>query len=410
MATHTTQEIFNSGFRLFEGKHKLPLYVIKAAKALMACRTSSLGAHKQVCPNGHYERIWYNSCKHRLCPLCAYIQIERWLVKQKARLLACDHYHVIFTIPDTLHKLWLCNVSIMTNLLFTSVQETLFELLGDPKYLGAKPGIIASLHTWSQTLSIHPHIHCLVTGGGLTKSGTWIPVKNGYLLPGNVVMALFRRKLVKMIRESFLRGELIIPKDTKPQQFLNMLNLIEHKKKKRWNVRIMTRYPHGNGIATYIARYIRGGPIKNNRIISYENDTVIFSYHDNLDKEKSGKGKKKTMSLTTEQFIQRILFHVPYPRKQVVRFYGLYAHKKGEELSSLREKFGQLPVGEARFLGWQEFYAKLDDKHPEVCPECGALLVCLDMDDHGYPNQENYYYSGGASPREFYKKAECVPV
>ena len=137
----------------------------------MQCRTAALGGHIQACPDGHMSRIWYNSCRHRSCPQCAYLQTERWLALQRARLLACDHYHVIFTLPHDLNPLWLANVPVMTTLLFQAVRDTLVELLADPKYLGAQPGILAALHTWSQTLVLHPHVHCLVTGGGLPPDG-----------------------------------------------------------------------------------------------------------------------------------------------------------------------------------------------------------------------------------------------
>src|SRR5262249_51500447 len=129
--------------------------------------------HRKLRPDGHVSRIWYNSCRHRVCPQCAYLQTERRLARQQARLLACDHYHVIFTLPHALNPLWLANVSGMTTLLFQAVHDTLRTLLADPKYLGAQPGIIAALHTWSQTLVLHPHVHCLVTGGGVTPDGHW---------------------------------------------------------------------------------------------------------------------------------------------------------------------------------------------------------------------------------------------
>ena len=140
------------------------------------------------------ERIWSNSCRHRMCPQCAWVQTERWLAKQRARLLACDHDHVIFTMPHELHELWLAHVAVMTPLLCASVHATLFALFGDATYLEARPGVIATRHTWSQTLSLHPHRQCLVTGGGLTEAGHWVPVSNGFLLPMRVVMAFFRGK------------------------------------------------------------------------------------------------------------------------------------------------------------------------------------------------------------------------
>lgn len=170
MSKATVQDILQQGFTSYAATQPLPDYVRHAAHALMACRTAALGGHVQACPEKHFHRIWYNSCRHRLCPQCTFIQIERWLAKQKARLLRSDHYHVIFTIPDDLNALWLKNTKQMMTLLFSAAQKTLFELLGDPKYLGATPGVIAALHTWGQTLVLHPHLHCLVTGGGLTDT------------------------------------------------------------------------------------------------------------------------------------------------------------------------------------------------------------------------------------------------
>jgi Transposase zinc-binding domain len=137
----TLQTIFQDAFPAYEHTHPLPAHVRKAARAIMQCRTAALGGHVQACPDGHMARIWYNSCRHRACPQCAYLQTERWLALHRARLLACDHYHVIFTLPHELNPLWLANVPVMTTLLFQAVRDTLCTLLADPKYLGAQPGI-----------------------------------------------------------------------------------------------------------------------------------------------------------------------------------------------------------------------------------------------------------------------------
>jgi Transposase zinc-binding domain/Putative transposase len=196
----TRQTILPRGDAAYARRHAWPAQVRRAVWASLACRTAVLGGHVQACPAGHIERIWYNSCRHRMCPQCAWAQTERWLARQKARLLACEHYHVIFTMPHELSDLWLANIEGMSQLLFSSVHHTLLELLGDRKYLGAKPGIIATLHTWSQTLLLHPHIHCLVTGGGLNETGQWVAVRHGFLLPMRVIMALFRGKLLAAIR------------------------------------------------------------------------------------------------------------------------------------------------------------------------------------------------------------------
>ena len=153
--------------------HKLPKRVLVAMEAIIRCRTAAMGGHVERCPDGHVEKVWYNSCKHRSCPKCGHLPTERWLQKQKERLLACPHYHVIFTVPPELHILWRYNRELMMELLFHSVRDTLFVLLGDQRYGGLLPGLICSLHTWGRNLSLHPHLHCLVTGFGLRSDGAW---------------------------------------------------------------------------------------------------------------------------------------------------------------------------------------------------------------------------------------------
>src|SRR5882762_5305855 len=223
MALVTLQMIFQDAFPAYEQTHPLPTHVRRAARAIMQCRTAALGGHVQECPDGHVARVWYNSCRHRSCPQCAYLQTERWLALQRARLLACDHYHVIFTLPHELNPLWLANVAVMSALLFQAVRDTLRTLLADSKYLGAQPGIIAALHTWSQTLILHPHLHGLVTGGGLTSTGQWVAVRHGFLLPARVVMAVFRGKMLAAIRQAWARGEVVLPEELRPQQFVTLL-------------------------------------------------------------------------------------------------------------------------------------------------------------------------------------------
>ncbi len=246
--TLTLQAILQRGYAAYERCHAVPEHVRRAVSAILACRTALLGGHVQACPAGHVERIWYNSGRHRMCPQGAWVQVERWLAKQKARLLACEHYHVILTIPHELNELWLANVPVMTQLLFTSVHDTLVELLGDGKYLGAKPGIIATLHTWTQTLLLHPHIHCLVTGGGLSQAGQWVAVRHGFLLPMRVVMALFRGKLRAAIRQGLVDGTLRLPAGQRQQQVENLLNKLGRQK---WHVHIRERYPYGHGVLVY---------------------------------------------------------------------------------------------------------------------------------------------------------------
>src|SRR2546422_994480 len=197
MGLVTLQDIFCASYPDYERTHALPAHVRRAARAIIQCRTAALGGHVQACPDGHVSRVWYNSCRHRSCPQCAYLQTERWLALQQARLLACDHYHVIFTLPHDLNSLWLANVPVMTTLLCQAVRDMLCTLLADPKYLGAQPGIIAALHTWSQTLLLRPHLHCLVTGGGLTPAGQWGTVRRGVAGGSPVCIGRVRRRATR---------------------------------------------------------------------------------------------------------------------------------------------------------------------------------------------------------------------
>lgn len=379
MALVTLQTIFQDAFPAHEQTHPLPAHVRRAARAVMQCRTAALGGHIQACPDGHVARVWYNSCRHRSCPQCAYLQTERWLALQQARLLACDHYHVIFTLPHDLNPLWLANVPVMTSLLFQAVRETLCTLLADPQYLGAQPGILAALHTWSQTLVLHPHVHCLVTGGGLTPAGQWVAVRHGFLLPARVVMAVFRGKMVDAIRRTVARGELALPEPMGPQQVLNLLNRLGHPRKTKWNVRIMERYRHGAGVVTYLARYLRGGPIKNARLVAFDGARVTFLHRT----RQEGTATPQRITLPVAAFLQRWLLHVPLPQTRVVRSYGLYHPSHAAALAVCRAALGQPPMEVPAALDWQTVGAPRGEAHPERCPTCGQRLVCTGVIPRG---------------------------
>jgi hypothetical protein len=249
-------------------------------------------------------------------------------------------------------------------------------LLGDARYLGAQPGIIAALHSWGQTLVLHPHIHCVVTGGGRTPDGQWVAVRNGYLLPSRVVMAVFRGKLLAALRRAWHRGDLELPAGTRPRACVNLLNRLGHKTKTRWNVRSMARYPHGRGVVTSLARYLRGGPITNHRLVCFAGRAVTFAYRDHHATAAGGRAPKRRMTLPLEDFIQRVLLHVPSPHTQVVRFYGLYHHTQAEALGPCRPPLEQLPVEVPARLDWPSYCAQRGEDHPDQCPTCGQLLVC----------------------------------
>ena len=368
MVDAAIQTIFKSGYDEYEKNHRIPDFLRKAVHCLQVCRTSILGGHKQSCPDGHFSRIWYNSCKHRICPQCAYHQVEKWLVKQKARLLKTDHFHVIFTLPDELRFLWRirANVPLMTKLLFSCSSEALMELLGDEKYLGAKPGIISTIHTWSKTLLLHLHVHCLVTGGGLTASGEWLAVTKNYLLPFAVARDLFRGKVCAALKKALKKGKITLAEEMSTQKFENLLNKLGRKK---WNVKIQDKYSHGKGVAIYLARYLRGGPIGNRRIKSACDGEVTFDY---------GRGKVALMRLTAEEFIRRYLQHVPLPNAVLVRSYGLYHPVKKDDLDRCRELLGEAALVDGEELKWQYLFEE-SEEHPELCPVCGKQLIRTEL-------------------------------
>jgi len=263
------------------------------------------------------------------------------------------------------------------------VRDTLCTLLADPRYLGAQPGLLAALHTWSQTLVLHPHVHCLVTGGGLTPDGQWVAVRHGFLLPARVVMAVFRGKMVDALRQTVARGALALPEPMGPQQWLNLLNRLGHPRKTRWNVRIMERYRHGAGVVTYLARYLRGGPIKNARLVGYDGDRVTFTYRARHAAVDAGAASPQRMTLPVADFLQRWLLHVPVPQTRVVRCYGLYHPTHAAALTSCRTALGQPPMEVPLGLDWQTVCAQSGEAHPERCPTCGQRLVCTSVIPRG---------------------------
>ncbi len=312
----TLQTILQRGYEAYARTHALPDYVRRAGWALLACRTALLGGHVQACPEGHLERIWYNSCRHRMCPPCAWLQIERWLVRQKARLLACD--------------------------------------------------------TWSQTLILHPHIHGLVTGGGRHESGHWVAVSHGFLLPMRVVMAVFRGKLRAAIRQGLAQGTLQVPAGQSQHHVENLLHKLGRQK---WHVPIRERYPYGQGVLIYLARSLRGGPIASQRLVSCDGQQVVFRYEERA-KGPGGQAKQRTMCLPIEPFIGRLLRHVPPGRAVLVRGWGLYAHTHAEALAYCRQQLGQDTVEGPVPEDGQSVSPQGAAADPERCPVWGQRLVC----------------------------------
>jgi Putative transposase/Transposase zinc-binding domain len=383
MALVTLQTILQDAFPAYEQTHPLPAHVRKAAHALMQCRTAALGGHSQACPDGHVTGVWDNSCRYRSCPQCASLQTERWLRLQQARLLACDHSQVIFTLPHDLHPLWLATVPVMTTLLLQAVRATLGTVLADPQSLGAQPGILAALHPWSQTLVLPPHLHCLVTGGGRNAAGQWVAVRHGFLVPARVVMAVLRGKLLDAIRQAYAREARTLPEAMRPQQLVSLLHRLGHPTKTKWHVRIMERYRQGAGVVTSLARYLRGGPIKNARLMAWDGARVTVTCRARHEEADGGSPAPQRLTLSVADFLQRLWRPVPGPQARVVRSYGLYHHTQAEALAVCRAHLGQPPIVAPAPVDWQTRCAQAGEAHPERCPTCGQVLVCTGVIPRG---------------------------
>jgi hypothetical protein len=348
------KEVFRRGFTSYKKAHGMSYDQHRAAQAIMACQSEALGHEEWICRDDGYVEKEYHSCRHRSCPRCNNGLTHDWLEKIQARLLPCDHFHVIFTLPHELNPLWHYNRAWCTDRLFKAAAETLRELLSDERYLGADPGILASLHTWGRTLSFHPHVHMLVTGGGSDTSGKWIGAKRDFLLPVGVIKSKFRGKWLSWLNDAYAEGEIKLPDDWSERDWKKALTKVA---KKNWNIRIQSGYRHGKGVANYLSRYVRGGPIKDSRLVKANDKEVTFRYQDHRD------GKAKAMKLSSSHFISRVLSHVPVKGRHHVRYYGLYVPGALQKQNRVRMELGE----EA-----EERHEK--DKKERCCPECGNRL------------------------------------
>lgn len=348
------QNIFRSGFADYMKKHGVSTEQYRAAQSIMNCHSEALGFEKWVCKeDGHVETA-HHSCHHRSCPQCHGKHTHEWLEKVNSRILPCDHYHIIFTLPHELNDVWKYNRKWFSSRLIQAAVETLRELLRDERYLGAEVGIIASLHTWGRTLSFHPHVHLLVTGGGLDGQGQWQTPEKDFLLPVAVVKSKFRGKWLNWLNLAYGGGEIQRPAYWSERQWMKTLSDIS---KKKWNIRIQGSYKHGKGVATYLSRYVKGGPIKDDRLVGTCDEKVSFRYQDHRD------GKEKVMRLTEEHFIGRVLSHVPEKGCHQVRYYGLYAPRAVQKRNIVRAEHKE-----------SEETPYEVTKEERLCPECGRKL------------------------------------
>jgi hypothetical protein len=348
------QSIFRHHFAQLAQTRTLSLRELAAASAIMKCGTPAMGGHVLECPQGHYQRVQYHSCRHRSCPRCAEQPRQQWVQGVLGRLLPCEHFHAVFTLPHEFIALWEYNRELLSKELFDAVRRSVLQLCADPRLLGAQPGVLMALHTWGRTLSRHPHVHCLISAGGLDAQGNWKSSRREHLVPVKALAALFRGKLLARLSELLKSGRLKLP-EQQPLEYWRAC--ISRQYRAHWNVQLAQRYAHGRGVALYLARYVKGGALPSSRPL-FENDhQVSFGYTDHRD------GRAKTLSLSPQHFLQRVLWHAPPRGQHMVRYCGLYATGAAHE--------------HARARAAQRLHTPLDTSARPVlqCPQCQRPLV-----------------------------------
>jgi len=230
---------------------------------------------------------------------------------------------------------------------------------------------------------LHPHVHCLVTGGGLTSDGAWKAVRHGFLLPARGGMAVLRGKRLAAMRQALAREHLALPEGLGSQPGLNLRNRLGHPRKTKWNVHIRERYRHGAGVVTSLARYWRGGPLKNARLVAWDGERVRFTCRPRLAEADGDHPAAQRITFAVADLLQRWRLHVPVPQRRVVRSYGLSHPTQAAALAVCRAALGQPPVEAPVALDWQTVCARRGDLHPEQCPTCGQLLVCTGVVPRG---------------------------
>ncbi len=305
---------------------------IKTLSDLARCRTAELGGHVEECLDCGHTRIAYNSCRNRHCPKCQALARAQWLDQQAQHLLPVEYFHVVFTLPREVGDLALANPELLYDLLFQAASATLRDVAANPKRLGAQVGTLMVLHTWGQNLHHHPHVHAVVTGGGLScnaqgivdASPQWIACRKGFFLPVKALSRVFRGKYLQGLRHLFEQGRLRFSKrtDVSAAAFAKWLSPLY---RKEWVV--YSKKPFGGPaqVLKYLARYTHRVAISNARLLDVSNDRVVFHYKDYADHN-----SRKTMTLSAEEFLRRFVQHVLPKNFVKIRHYGLLANKHRE--------------------------------------------------------------------------------
>ncbi len=348
----------------------------RALKDLTACRTAALGGHVLQCPKCGYQQIAYNSCGNRHCPTCQATAAARWLEARAAELLPVPYFHLVFTLPNVLGPIALANPRVVYDLLLRCAAATVLEVAANPEHLGACTGVLALLHTWGQTLQLHPHVHCVVPGGGLSLDGTrWVASRPDFFLPVRVLSRVFRGKFLAGLRAAFATGRLRITGDCSDAA-AQFEHLVSAAARSEWVVYAKPPFGGPERVLKYLARYTHRVAISNRRLLDLKDGSVRFRY-----KDYAHGNRKRVMKLSASEFVRRFLLHV-LPRGLVrIRHYGILSNRQQrEDLARCRE----LLTGGKAVQAESESPAKVESTEcPEsttatrVCPRCGAGRMIL---------------------------------
>jgi hypothetical protein len=304
-------------------------------QAIETCRTAALGGHLERCDACEHQRVSYNSCRNRHCPKCQSLARAEWIEHRQSELLNCQYFHVVFTLPEEIAAIAYQNKVAVYNLLFQATAETLRTIAADPKHLGADIGFFAILHTWGQNLMHHPHLHCVVPGGGLSPDKQrWISCRRDFFLSVRVLSRFFRRRFLEMLKHAFEAGEL---------NFFSALANLQNRdafqqylvpvREKEWVVYAKPPFAGPEQVLDYVGRYTHRVAISNNRLLDMEDGHVRFRWKDYADDN-----QQKSMTLTADEFIRRFLLHALPSGMQRIRYYGLLGNRhRAENLTRCRD-------------------------------------------------------------------------
>jgi hypothetical protein len=341
----------------------------KALRDLACCRTAALGGHVERCLDCGHERPAYNSCRNRHCPKCQALSRARWLERESTYLLPVEYHHVVFTLPAQLAELAAANAAALYNLLMQSAAETLREVAANPQRLGAQVGVVMVLHTWGQNLHLHPHVHCVVTGGGLScnargvvdASPRWVSCRPGFFLPVRVLSRLFRGKFLAGLRALHTQGELTLP--SLLSNGLAFTAWLSPLYGKEWVVYAKPPFGGPEQVLKYLARYTHRVAISNHRLVKLAEGRVTFRYKDYADGR-----QEKLLTLSAEEFLRRFVQHVLPKGFMKIRHYGLLSSRQREARLHLARRL-LLPRVALSGSG----SSAIEPAEPARCPQCGSI-------------------------------------